>query len=264
MPGRGRGVKRRGTDKRGPTTRAAEAKRARPAIDDGTGPDRGRQNTPIIDFEQIIRDSEVVHGIQSRETQTFNNDFESNNLFSSRNNPDSEQNNTQGECPVLTAQNMDVVNQNDGSNCYANATDNYTMLGSNEPLVHFNNSLNYANSFPQNYDMTRLAQDDIAIHVPSSIKQKICGGEYINMALLLKGAVELSDFASGSTLQFSHDGTITCRPKECKDDIGNIERWSDAFIIFISSDFLKKNDELLSSLERLSASASASASALPG
>jgi hypothetical protein len=42
---------------------------------------------------------------------------------------------------------------------------------------------------------------------------KICKGEYINLTLLFKGAVELSEFSSGSILQISQDGTINCRSK---------------------------------------------------
>ena len=51
---------------------------------------------------------------------------------------------------------------------------------------------------------------------------------------LLKGAFELSAFCNGSVLQLSAEGTLEQRPKECRDKIHNIERWSDAFLIYAS------------------------------
>lgn len=80
----------------------------------------------------------------------------------------------------------------------------------------------------------RLANDDLAAHIPASIKQQICRGEYINLALLLKGAVDLAEFCSGSFLKLSADGRIESSQRECKDKINSIERWTDAFIVYTS------------------------------
>lgn len=80
----------------------------------------------------------------------------------------------------------------------------------------------------------RLANDDLAAHIPSSIKQQIGRGEYINLALLLKGAVDLAEFCSGSFLKISADGRIESSQRECKDKINSIEKWTDAFIVFSS------------------------------
>lgn len=79
-----------------------------------------------------------------------------------------------------------------------------------------------------------LASDDLAAHVPQSLRQQIGQEEYVNLALLLKGSVELADFCSGTLLRLSADGHIESRPKECKDKIKSIDNWTDAFLIFAS------------------------------
>jgi hypothetical protein len=91
---------------------------------------------------------------------------------------------------------------------------------------------NISSFSPSPLDIQRLSHDDLAAHVPVAIKQQIGRGEYTNLALLLKGSVELSDFCSGSILKISADGVIETRPKECKDRVQSIEKWTDAFLIF--------------------------------
>ena len=66
------------------------------------------------------------------------------------------------------------------------------------------------------------------MHVPTAIKQRICKGDYINLSLQLKVAVELTDYANGSSILVLNNGRLEIRPTECKDDIGTIERWNDA------------------------------------
>ena len=80
----------------------------------------------------------------------------------------------------------------------------------------------------------RLADDDLSAHVPATLKQKICKGEYINLALLLKGSVELSEFCKGSVFRLSSDGHLESAQRECKDQISSIEKWTNAFIIYAS------------------------------
>lgn len=75
---------------------------------------------------------------------------------------------------------------------------------------------------------------DISMHVPVSIKQQICKGEYINLALLLKDAIELFNFCRWSVFAITPGGLIETSAKECKDKIGSIESWTDVFIIFCS------------------------------
>ena len=71
------------------------------------------------------------------------------------------------------------------------------------------------------------------MHVPMAIKHRICKGNYINLSLLLKVAVELSDYANGSSILVLNNGRLENRPTECKDDIGTSERWNGAFIIYM-------------------------------
>ncbi|XP_052798019.1 uncharacterized protein LOC128230062 [Mya arenaria] len=94
----------------------------------------------------------------------------------------------------------------------------------------------------------RLADEELAAHIPVSIKQQIYRGEYVNLALLLKGAIELTEICSGSVLKLNPDGTIESKPKQCKDRITSIEKWTDAFIFFSSiycSKFPAQNLQLL-------------------
>jgi hypothetical protein len=75
-------------------------------------------------------------------------------------------------------------------------------------------------------ECVQLADDDIAAHVPPALKQQIARGEYVNLALLLKGSIELSDISA--------DGKIETQARPCKDKIYTIEKWTDAFIVYAS------------------------------
>ena len=84
------------------------------------------------------------------------------------------------------------------------------------------------------YSQFRLADDDLTVHIPASLKQKICRGDYVNLALMLKGAVELSEITSSTSLRISNEGNIETTPKECKDKLTSIEKWTNAFILYCS------------------------------
>lgn len=86
----------------------------------------------------------------------------------------------------------------------------------------------------QNVDSVRCSNDELYVHIPKSLRLQICKGEYVNLALLLKGEMELQEFCSGSTLKLSGDGAIESKPKICKDKIQSIEKWTDAFILYMS------------------------------
>lgn len=111
-------------------------------------------------------------------------------------------------------------------NSIGNEQTQYTPGSSASQIIHNDNFMSIPN-------LPRQTNDGVAIHVPSSLKQRICRGEYVNLALLLKGAVELADYASGSSVFVLNGGTLESRPRECKDEITSVERWSDAFIIFM-------------------------------
>jgi len=83
-------------------------------------------------------------------------------------------------------------------------------------------------------DSIWCAADDIFIHVPIAIRRQIWSGSYINMALLLKGAMELNDICSGSIFQITANGTIEAKAKECKEKVQSIAKWTDAFMIFMA------------------------------
>ncbi|MES9880227.1 MAG: hypothetical protein ABW185_05025, partial [Sedimenticola sp.] len=63
---------------------------------------------------------------------------------------------------------------------------------------------------------------------------QIIRGEYVNLALLLKGGMELDDLCSSAVLRLSVEGNLESRPRECRDRITTIERWSDAFLIYMA------------------------------
>lgn len=192
MSGRGRGRKRAA-----PTERV-QAKRSKGAEDRLTDPDKGIHanaiRTQVVDFEQLIRESNILPpGCGGAENSV---------VIPPANN--------------VSLQNLDSE-----------------LL----PLPEADSSSNLQEPLPgtsQGPQIMRVAADDLAAHVPQSLRQQIGRGEYVNIALLLKGSVELADFCGGSLLHISTDGRIESRPKQCKDTIKTIESWSDAFLIFSS------------------------------
>ena len=81
-------------------------------------------------------------------------------------------------------------------------------------------------------NLEAFAGDDIAAHVPLSLKQKIWAGNCINLALLTKGSAELQQFAS-STFILSENGELEAKPKMLHEHVTNIDRWTNAFLIFL-------------------------------
>ena len=79
----------------------------------------------------------------------------------------------------------------------------------------------------------------MSAHVPLQLCQKIWAHQYINIALLLKGNVELQDLCSGGILHITDKGQLESRPRITKDKVPTIDKWTDAFLIF-SSIYLKK------------------------
>ena len=151
------------------------------------------ENVHVIDFEEIIRTA----GVLPRGHNVVDGDA----------------------CPNIDICSPTVTNfvGNGQTQCTA---------GPSVPQINVDNFMSIPN-------LSRQTNDDVSIHVPASLKQRICRGEYINLALLLKGAVELADYANGSSVFVLNGGALESRPRECKDEITSIERWSDAFIIFM-------------------------------
>ena len=59
----------------------------------------------------------------------------------------------------------------------------------------------------------RLGGEDMTAHVPQQLCQKIWSHQYINLALLLKGNVELQVLCSGGLVHITEKGQIETRPK---------------------------------------------------
>lgn len=115
------------------------------------------------------------------------------------------------------------------------------QIEENLPGHSFNNSTMHTPGI-------RLANDDLAIHIPHSLKNQIQRGDYINLALLLKGAVDLAEFGAGNVVRLCSDGTLETRQRECREKIDTIERWTDAFTIYMSvylSSYPEKTLEIL-------------------
>lgn len=106
-------------------------------------------------------------------------------------------------------------------------------------------SFEHASGTPE---MMRCGDDDIAYHVPGSVKQKIRSHQFVNLAVLLKGGVELAELYGSNLLSVNEKGQLETRPKTVSDKISNISRWTDAFLIFSSiylEHFPEKTQELL-------------------
>lgn len=88
----------------------------------------------------------------------------------------------------------------------------------------------------------RLGSDELSAHVPLAIAQKIWSNQYININLLLKGAVELQELCAGGAIRLNKQGLLESKPQVFKDPVPTIEKWTDAFLIF-SSIYLKKHPE---------------------
>lgn len=131
---------------------------------------------------------------------------------------------------IIRASNIIPRSSNDSSNTNMGCGNIIQSASSNNLLYTTNDSNAILNVLPT----VRLADDDLAAHVPTSLKQKICRGEYVNLTLLLKGAVELSEFCKGTVFKLDSEGHIESAQKECKEQIQCIEKWTNAFIIYAS------------------------------
>ena len=86
----------------------------------------------------------------------------------------------------------------------------------------------------QNVEPLRCSGDEIFAHVPESLRKQILTGEYINLALLLKGGIELNEFCSGGSFKLSSDGGLEMKAIVCKEKIPSVQKWTDAFLIYAS------------------------------
>ena len=105
-------------------------------------------------------------------------------------------------------------------------------------------SLGKSNSTNPDIELIALESDGIGSHIPHSLKQKYWASEYINIALLLKGTTELNSFCSSSPMVIVEGGIIEARQPICKDNNQTLEKWTDAFLIFMSIHLQQNSDKL--------------------
>ena len=96
-------------------------------------------------------------------------------------------------------------------------------------------------------EVVRCGGDDLSVHIPKPIIDKIWTNQYININLLLKGSVELHELCSGGTLKVSDSGILEKHPKFSKEKVPNLDKWTDAFVIFMSI-YFKKNPQKVQEL----------------
>ena len=108
---------------------------------------------------------------------------------------------------------------------------------SQEPSTPFNGTLEPPTNLVG--EPLRLGSEDMSCHVPSQICQKFWTQQYFNIHLLLKGTVELQRLCSGGLLPIINQGFLEARALEScsdlsKDKVPNIEKWTDAFLVYTS------------------------------
>ena len=142
--------------------------------------------------------------------------------------------------PETTTLSLDVNNDNSKGNIVQTPLvekmfDIDTIL--NDPIsaeqstsVEDNMSFNFGIGDEMPPEKIKCSSDDLTAHVPHQLKVKIWSHKYFNIALLLKGGGE----GGGGLLYISPEGKVEAKPRQSKEIIPNIERWSDAFLIFIS------------------------------
>jgi len=214
---RGRGRKRKAPAAKQPAKKATQGRQTRSQARLGLGDevqqdpiledDPGKRQAPnVIDFEQILRESGIA---KTRTSSTGTGRRVGDNA-----------NNEHGTEPTGRTNSCSV------------ATDHVTNV-----VGRVNSSVNVAMNHLldlQSPELMRVSSDNLAAHLPSSLKQQIGNGDYVNLALLLKGALELRELSSGGVLKISPDGHLETGTRSCKDKITSIERWTDAFLIYSS------------------------------
>lgn len=169
----------------------------------------------VIDFEQILRDANLVN-LNRVNSQTGDGGEESQAQVEL---PGQGPISRDKQTPAQTLPNPD--------------TPPFDIWYNERPTLSSSTAVgNFALS--ETPEFRRVGNDDISVHVPAQLKQQIARGEYINLALLLKGAVELNDIHTVGVLRVTEDGKLETHSKPCKDRIATIENWTDAFIIFSS------------------------------
>lgn len=135
------------------------------------------------------------------------------------------------DIPVVLGNSTPIIGE------FSKGSSNVTV---NPETLTANTNLHVATGY-DNPNLLLTADLDIGSHVPLSLKQKIWDGDFINLALLLKGSSELINHCNGGDLYIDPEtGKILSRPSQLKEKVLTIEKWTDAFLIYMNI-FLMKN-----------------------
>ena len=96
---------------------------------------------------------------------------------------------------------------------------------------NLNLSTEINNDRPQ---LLRCGGDNLGMLIPDNLQIKIKQNEYVNLATLIKGAVDCKETQNETLLGVDERGNIVAKPKSSTDKIVSIEQWTDAFLIFSS------------------------------
>lgn len=211
----------------GAAHRVSQPKRRRPDRGDGEDPEP-LQLAPSSSMTDKTQPSLHGNQIQNRESPPANFvDFEKLLLESDIPLPT-----TSSDASPTTSHNHTQISQPLSATAHTSETTG--------TVVDFNN-------FNSREEMLRLVAEDMTSHVPAQLCEKIWSHQYINIALLLKGNVELQDLCSGGILHITDKGQLETRPKNTKDKVTTIEKWTDSFLIF-SSIYLKRYPDKIQEL----------------
>ena len=88
--------------------------------------------------------------------------------------------------------------------------------------------------FPSQPAMLSCVCDELGGEVPSSVRDRIWKGEFIELGILLKRDSALDDSGLQSFSLCSAGSAVLLRPQSKAPAIANIEQWTSAFLIFAS------------------------------
>ena len=107
-------------------------------------------------------------------------------------------------------------------------------------VIDGNNAATTSHPLPSGSEPSRSFSDEVFVHIPVSIREQIWRGEFVNLALMLKGAVELTDICSSNMFTVNSNGTLEVKPRPFRESITSVERWTDAFLIYMAVVLVKK------------------------
>lgn len=152
-------------------------------------------------------------------------------------------------CPV---EDREASHSQNGNEQTSSVVDFSTVMRDAGIISRSNHMLIDSRSTVGSVDAMRTTEDDLSVHVPLAIRQKIWAHQYINLALLLKGNVELSEVCNGGALRINAEGQIESTPKKVTERVSTIEKWTDAFMVFMAIYLSRYQDKAVEMLKYMS------------